>query len=102
MLTWFRSETELLDFAEQLWPKRPDLNPKTMREEAMVKIFCHLIAKTQDSVRCYIEERLLELDERKRQAQAMDKLEKYFKDPDPADGYEVCFEVFQILKGEKA
>lgn len=34
---------ELLKKAQELWPKRPDLNPRTMREDAMLGIVCKLI-----------------------------------------------------------
>ncbi len=34
---------ELLKKAQELWPKRSDLNPRTMREDALIRIFCQLI-----------------------------------------------------------
>lgn len=34
---------ELLKKAQELWPKRSDLSPRTMREDAMLRILCKLI-----------------------------------------------------------
>ena len=36
---------DLLKKAYDLWPMRVDMNPRTMREEAMLKIVCELISQ---------------------------------------------------------
>ncbi len=45
---------ELKKEAEDLWPRRQDLSPRTMREEAMLNIFCSLINKQSFAIKAWV------------------------------------------------
>ncbi len=112
---------ELLERAKGLWPTRGDLTPRTLREEALLQIFCSLIDTTgyalqvdvEDQLRRLVqklEERSTERAERdetmaKRVNQAMKVLEPFVlgeaKDIDPGSGFQILVRVYGILKGER-
>lgn len=88
---------KLRDKAEDLWPVRGDLRPKTLREDAMLDVVCALIDQSvfglQDKV---YEDRV---------ARAMNFLEPYalrvHEMPTGEDGFDLIMQVYAILKGDQ-
>ena len=85
----------LKGMARSLWPTTPDLNPRTRREDAMLDIMCTMVDSaafgTIETVRDFVGAGKMN--------EAIKVLDDYMVDPDPADGYEICFQLYKILKG---
>ena len=90
----------LLKKAKELWPMKSDLNPRTAREDAMIRIFCKLIDDALYAKRFFEVPR--RGSEKSREGRALEVLEEYYQagfDPDE-DAHRVVMLVRQILKGE--